>query len=204
MMKLRSISVCNKALLWVKKILIGLAWLPSGWAYALPGPAMAVLLPRHEIPRLEPNWFISIDWFPYMNINSVKSLKLLHDVFIFVFSIDCCCLCKWMLWVVNRRLEKLAIQKDTWRHWDNTDRHGHSITLETIPCKTHSSTSLRSISKPTSPNQTPLVYSVDSDYFENCSPRQFVIFYLKEQIMKKKGFKGWLTERQERITTKQS
>ena len=39
------------------------------------------LLPSHS---LEPTECISIDRFPYMNSNSVKSLKLLHVVYIFV------------------------------------------------------------------------------------------------------------------------
>ena len=33
-----------------------------------------------EIHRLRPNLFISIDWFPYMNCNWVKSFKLFHVV----------------------------------------------------------------------------------------------------------------------------
>uniref|UniRef100_A0A8C7G8J0 Uncharacterized protein n=1 Tax=Oncorhynchus kisutch TaxID=8019 RepID=A0A8C7G8J0_ONCKI len=44
--KLRSISVCNKALLWGKT---HSDWLPSGWAYALLGPPMAAPLPSHVI-----------------------------------------------------------------------------------------------------------------------------------------------------------
>jgi hypothetical protein len=40
-----------------------------------------------EIHRRGPKELISIDWFPYMNCNSVKSLKLLRVVFIFLFSI---------------------------------------------------------------------------------------------------------------------
>ena len=40
-----------------------------------------------EIHRLGPNSFNSIDWFPYMNCNSAKSLKLLHATFIFLFSV---------------------------------------------------------------------------------------------------------------------
>ena len=39
-----------------------------------------------EIHRLRPNEFMSIVWFPYMNCNSVKSLKLLNVAFIFLFS----------------------------------------------------------------------------------------------------------------------
>jgi hypothetical protein len=39
------------------------------------------------IPRLGSNLFISIDWFPYMNCNSVKSLKLLHVALMFLFSV---------------------------------------------------------------------------------------------------------------------
>ena len=39
-----------------------------------------------ETHILGPNLFISIDWFPYMNYNSVKSLKLLHVVFLCLFS----------------------------------------------------------------------------------------------------------------------
>ena len=41
-----------------------------------------------EIHRLGPNGFISINWFPYMNCNSVKSLKLLHvasSIFVFEY-----------------------------------------------------------------------------------------------------------------------
>ena len=41
-----------------------------------------------EIHRLGRNAFISSDWFPYMNCNSVKSFKLLHVAFIFLFSIN--------------------------------------------------------------------------------------------------------------------
>jgi hypothetical protein len=37
LMKLRIISVCNKALFVGKNILIGWAWLPSGWAWLLSG-----------------------------------------------------------------------------------------------------------------------------------------------------------------------
>jgi hypothetical protein len=40
-----------------------------------------------EIHRLEPDKSISIDWFPYMNCNSVKYFKLLHVWFIFLSSI---------------------------------------------------------------------------------------------------------------------
>ena len=40
-----------------------------------------------EIHRLGPNAFISMDWFPFMNCNSVKSLKLLHFAFIFLFRV---------------------------------------------------------------------------------------------------------------------
>ena len=42
-----------------------------------------------EVHRLGFNEFISIDWFPYINCNSVKSWKLLHFVFIFLFSVVC-------------------------------------------------------------------------------------------------------------------
>jgi hypothetical protein len=42
---------------------------------------------KSEIHRLGPNEFISIDWFTYMNCNSVKSLKLLHVAFIFLFRV---------------------------------------------------------------------------------------------------------------------
>jgi hypothetical protein len=41
-----------------------------------------------KIHRLWTNAFISIDWFPYMSCNSVKSLKMLHVVFLFLFSIS--------------------------------------------------------------------------------------------------------------------
>jgi hypothetical protein len=54
--------------------------------YLWPTDAYVYSLPC-EICRLGPNLFISIDWFPYMNWNSVKSLKLLHVVFIFLFSV---------------------------------------------------------------------------------------------------------------------
>ena len=40
-----------------------------------------------EIHRLGHNGFISIDWFPYMNCNSVKSLKLLRVALIFLLSV---------------------------------------------------------------------------------------------------------------------
>jgi hypothetical protein len=40
-----------------------------------------------ETHRLGPHLFISIDWFAYMNCNSVKSLTLLHVAFIFLFSV---------------------------------------------------------------------------------------------------------------------
>jgi hypothetical protein len=39
---------------------------------------MHICIPSCYICRLGPNLFISIDWFPYMNCNSVKSTKLLH------------------------------------------------------------------------------------------------------------------------------
>jgi hypothetical protein len=42
-----------------------------------------------EIHRLVPNEFISIDWFPHMNCNSVRSSKLSHVAFIFLFRVDC-------------------------------------------------------------------------------------------------------------------
>jgi hypothetical protein len=38
------------------------------------------------VTRLGPNEFISIDGFPYMNCNSVESLKLLHVAFIFLLG----------------------------------------------------------------------------------------------------------------------
>jgi hypothetical protein len=87
-MKPKSISVCNKAILCGETHPDWLGQLPGGWAYALPGPSMAAPLPSCEIHRLRPNEFISIDWFPYMNWNSVKSLKVLHVAFIFLFSIN--------------------------------------------------------------------------------------------------------------------
>ena len=40
-----------------------------------------------DIQRLDPKEFISTDWLPYMNCNSVKSLKLLHVAFIFLSSV---------------------------------------------------------------------------------------------------------------------
>jgi hypothetical protein len=40
-----------------------------------------------EIHRWGPDEFIPIDWFPYVNCNSLKLLKLLHVGFIFVFSV---------------------------------------------------------------------------------------------------------------------
>ena len=48
---------------------------------------MHVCITSREIHWLVPNEFDSIDWFPQMNCNSVKYLKLLHFVFIFLFSI---------------------------------------------------------------------------------------------------------------------
>ena len=40
-----------------------------------------------EIHRLVSNKCIQIDWFPYMNYNSVKSFKLSHVAFMFLISI---------------------------------------------------------------------------------------------------------------------
>ena len=40
-----------------------------------------ICIPSCEIHRPRPNKCISIDWFPYMNCNPVKSLKLLHVYF---------------------------------------------------------------------------------------------------------------------------
>ena len=42
-----------------------------------------------EIHRFGHNLFISVDWFPYMNCNTAKSLRLLHVAFLFLFSINC-------------------------------------------------------------------------------------------------------------------
>ena len=50
---------------------------------------MHICIPSHEIHWLGPNEFISSNWFPYCN--PVKSLKMLHVAFIFLFSI-CFCL----------------------------------------------------------------------------------------------------------------
>ena len=52
-------------------------WLPDAYLYSQ----------SCEIHRLGPNKIISIDWFPYMNCNSVKSLTFLHVAFIFLFII---------------------------------------------------------------------------------------------------------------------
>ena len=41
-----------------------------------------------EIHILGPNEYISIDWFPYMNCNSIKSLAFLCVVFLFFFSVN--------------------------------------------------------------------------------------------------------------------
>ena len=41
-----------------------------------------------DIHRLGPDEFDSIDWFPHMNCNSVKSLEALYVAFILLFSID--------------------------------------------------------------------------------------------------------------------
>jgi hypothetical protein len=76
------ISVCNEVLLWRKIILIGWALAPH-WVHHACAPAWS-----YEIHRLGPNSYISIDWFPYINCNSVKSVKLLHVAFIFWFSIS--------------------------------------------------------------------------------------------------------------------
>jgi hypothetical protein len=38
---------------------------------------MHICISSREIHRFPSNEFISIDWFPYMNCNSVKSFKLL-------------------------------------------------------------------------------------------------------------------------------
>ena len=87
-MKLRSISVCNKALLWGKtqSYWMGLA---AKWVGLCPPRPIHGCTPAQlgEIHRLGPNEFISIDWFPYMNCNSLKSLKLWHVVFVSLFSI---------------------------------------------------------------------------------------------------------------------
>ena len=41
-----------------------------------------------EIHRLGPNECIVIDWFPYINCNSIKSFKLLHVAFIFLLIVE--------------------------------------------------------------------------------------------------------------------
>ena len=78
------ISVYNKAPLWGKTNSDFLGMAPK-W----PFQAHPWLRPAQscKIHWLGPNLFISIDWYPYMNCNSVKSLKLLHVAFIFLFSI---------------------------------------------------------------------------------------------------------------------
>jgi hypothetical protein len=43
---------------------------------------MHICIPSH-VKSTGPGEFISIDWFPYMNCNSVKSLKWFHVAFIF-------------------------------------------------------------------------------------------------------------------------
>ena len=85
-----SISVCNKALLRGKIISEWLGLAPK-WLDLCPSSSTHGCAPAqsYEIHRLGPNLFISIDWFPYMNCNSVKLLKLLHVMFTFLFSINC-------------------------------------------------------------------------------------------------------------------
>jgi hypothetical protein len=51
-----------------------------------------------DIHRLGPDLFISNDWFPYMNCNSVKSLKLLH--------LYCCSVYKLYLTVIKQRQQQ--------------------------------------------------------------------------------------------------
>jgi hypothetical protein len=85
LMKLRSISVCNNALLWGKTRSDWLGLAPKRVGLCPPWPTHGCIPAQScEIHRLGPNECISIDWFPYMNCNSVK---LLQVVFIFLFSI---------------------------------------------------------------------------------------------------------------------
>ena len=51
-----------------------------------PWPTDAYLYSQKYILRLGPNEFISFVWFPFMNCNSIKSLKLLHVAFTCLFS----------------------------------------------------------------------------------------------------------------------
>ena len=90
-------SFCNKAFLWGRthSDWLGLApqWmgLAAKWVGLCPPRPIHGCTPAQlgEIHRLGPNEFFSIDWFPYVNCNSVKSLNLLLVVFIFLFSVYC-------------------------------------------------------------------------------------------------------------------
>ena len=79
LMKLRSISVCNKVLLWGKTHLDWLGLTPQWVGLCLPRPthgsAPAQLC---EIHSLGPNLFVSIDWVPYMTVTYMT---------VFLFSI---------------------------------------------------------------------------------------------------------------------
>jgi hypothetical protein len=56
---------------------------PDNDWFSDPRPYLFLYSQSYEVHRLGPNGCISIDWFPYMNCHSVKSLKLLHSAFIF-------------------------------------------------------------------------------------------------------------------------
>ena len=91
LMKLISISVCNKAPLRGKTHSDWLGLAPQWPGFQVDGPMPSQAYPRPaqscEIHRLGPNLFIWIDNFPYINCNFVKSMKLLHVMFIFLFGI---------------------------------------------------------------------------------------------------------------------
>jgi hypothetical protein len=71
------------------QLMIGWAWLASGWALFPNGCAYGHSW-LHPCPvrwnPQGPHEFISIDWLVYMNCNSVKSLELLCVAFIFLVS----------------------------------------------------------------------------------------------------------------------
>ena len=80
-----------------------------------------------EVHRLGPNEFLSIDWCPYMNCNSVKSMKLLHVEFIFLLSIyreghyKWCMCCQWFIhiWECRSLWDIVNTDASHGRLWDS-------------------------------------------------------------------------------------
>jgi hypothetical protein len=81
LMKLRSLSVCNKALLWGKT---QSDWLGLGPQWVCPPRSTHGCAPAQlcEIHRLGPNEYISIDWFHYMNCKIVEIIACLVYIFV--------------------------------------------------------------------------------------------------------------------------